>query len=152
MENKNEETQIYHVNLLKPYHQRRERINLIVSGGEEIQELETEELAIPYPVSDLNNYDFERFKGDSALEGRLSSTEINNLRKLLGRHQKVFSNEPGKTHLVEHDFELISNKPIRSKPHRTSQCQTKIIKPKLNECWILTSLKLDSRTMRRPII
>ncbi|GBN13399.1 hypothetical protein AVEN_69184-1 [Araneus ventricosus] len=41
--NKNYKTQIYHVNLLKPYHQRSELINLIVSGGEEIQALETEE-------------------------------------------------------------------------------------------------------------
>ncbi|GBL74979.1 hypothetical protein AVEN_243785-1 [Araneus ventricosus] len=71
MVSKNEKTQIYHVNLLKAYHQRPERINLIVSGGEKIQELETEELAIPYPVSDPNIYDFERIKGDSALEGRL---------------------------------------------------------------------------------
>ncbi|GBO12577.1 hypothetical protein AVEN_158460-1 [Araneus ventricosus] len=37
MANKNDNTQIYHVNLLHPYHQRPERINLIVSGGEEIQ-------------------------------------------------------------------------------------------------------------------
>ncbi|GBM58815.1 hypothetical protein AVEN_179356-1 [Araneus ventricosus] len=33
METKKDKTQIYPVNLLKPYHQRPERINLIVSGG-----------------------------------------------------------------------------------------------------------------------
>ncbi|GBM54467.1 hypothetical protein AVEN_217154-1 [Araneus ventricosus] len=91
MENKKDKTQIYHVNLLKLYHQRPERINLIVSGGEEIQECETEELAIPYPVSDRNIYDFERIKADSALEGRLSLTEIESLKQLLGRHQRIFS-------------------------------------------------------------
>ncbi|GBM29685.1 hypothetical protein AVEN_156873-1 [Araneus ventricosus] len=120
MENKKDKTQIYHVNLLKPYHQRPERINLIVSGGEDIQERETEELAILYPVSDPNIYDFERIKADSALEGRLSLTDIESLEQLLGRHQKIFSNDPGKTHLVEHDFKLTSNKHIRSKPYRTS--------------------------------
>ncbi|GBN35863.1 hypothetical protein AVEN_153031-1 [Araneus ventricosus] len=58
MEGKKDKTEICHVDLLKPYHQRPELINLIVNGGEEIQERETEELAIPYPVSDPNIYDF----------------------------------------------------------------------------------------------
>ncbi|GBM54836.1 hypothetical protein AVEN_3823-1 [Araneus ventricosus] len=123
MEGRMDKTQIYHVNFLKLYHQRPERINLIVNGGEEIQERETGELESPYPVSDPNIYDFERIKADSALEGRLSLTEIEGLKQLLGRHQKIFSNDPRKTHPVEHDFELFSNKPIRSKPYRTSQRQ-----------------------------
>ncbi|GBM36648.1 hypothetical protein AVEN_221924-1 [Araneus ventricosus] len=100
MANKNHKVQIYHVNLLKLYNQRPERINLIVSGRQGIHELETEELAIPYPVSNPNIYDFERIKEDSAPEGRIISIAIDDLRKLLGRYQKVFSNEPGKTHLV----------------------------------------------------
>ncbi|GBM12258.1 hypothetical protein AVEN_155263-1 [Araneus ventricosus] len=41
MRGKKDKTQIYHVNLLKPYHQRPERISLIVNGREEIQERET---------------------------------------------------------------------------------------------------------------
>ncbi|GBL75596.1 hypothetical protein AVEN_93793-1 [Araneus ventricosus] len=76
MEGKKDKTQIYHINLLKPYHQRLERVNLLVNGGEENQERETMELTIPYPVSDPNIYDFERIKADSPLEGRLSPTEI----------------------------------------------------------------------------
>ncbi|GBL81175.1 hypothetical protein AVEN_120019-1 [Araneus ventricosus] len=99
MEGKKDKTQIYHANLLKPYHQKLERVNLIVNGGEENQGRETEELAIPYTVSDPNIYDIQRIKADSALEGRLSLTEIESLKQLLGRHQKMFSNDPEKTHL-----------------------------------------------------
>ncbi|GBN04115.1 hypothetical protein AVEN_232534-1 [Araneus ventricosus] len=58
MGGKKYKTEIYRVNLLEPYHQRPELINLIVNGGEEIQERKTEELAIPYPVSDPYIYDF----------------------------------------------------------------------------------------------
>ncbi|GBO13694.1 hypothetical protein AVEN_173620-1 [Araneus ventricosus] len=101
-----------------------DRFNIKCRGR--IQEIETEELAIPYPVSNPNIYDSERIKGDSALEGRLSLTEIENLRNFLDRHEKVLSNVPGKAHLVEHDFELFNNKPIRSKPYQTSQRQTEI--------------------------
>ncbi|GBN33624.1 hypothetical protein AVEN_59464-1 [Araneus ventricosus] len=121
---------------------RPERINLIVRGGEEFQEHETEELVIPYPVSEPNIYDFERIKGDSELEGRLSSTEIESLKQLLGRHQKVFSNNPGKTHLVEHDFEFISNKPIRSKPYRASQRQNEILKSEIKRMLELNIIEI----------
>ncbi|GBM98698.1 hypothetical protein AVEN_212899-1 [Araneus ventricosus] len=131
MANKNDKTQIYHVNLLKPYHQRPEKINLLISERKETPEAESDELGIPYPTADPNVYDFEEIIRDSALEERLSFLEIDELRKLLGRHQKVFSNEPGKTHLVEHDIELISNNPIRSKPYRTSQRQTEILKAEI---------------------
>ncbi|GBM26337.1 hypothetical protein AVEN_239341-1 [Araneus ventricosus] len=37
MEGKKDKTQIYHINLLKPYHQRLERINLLVNGGRKIR-------------------------------------------------------------------------------------------------------------------
>ncbi|GBM04413.1 Transposon Ty3-I Gag-Pol polyprotein [Araneus ventricosus] len=152
MEIKNDKTQIYHVNLLKPYRQRPERINLIVSGGEEIQERETEELAIPYPISDPNIYDFERIKADSALESRLSLTEIESLKQLLGRHQKVFSIDPGKTHLVEHDFELISNKPIRTKPYRTSQRQNETLKSEIKRILDLNIIEIRQSDYASPMI
>ncbi|GBL67053.1 hypothetical protein AVEN_221685-1 [Araneus ventricosus] len=151
MEGKNDKTQIYHINLLKPYHQRLERVNLLVNG-EENQERETEELTILYPVSDPNIYDFERIKADSALEGRLSPTEIDSLKQLLGRHKKIFSNDPGKTHLVEHDFELISDKPIRSKPYRTSQRQNEILKGEIKRMLDLNIIEIGQSDYASPMI
>ncbi|GBN03908.1 Transposon Ty3-I Gag-Pol polyprotein [Araneus ventricosus] len=152
MEGKKDKTQIYHINLLKPYHQRLERVNLIVNGGEENQECETEELTIPNPVSEPNIYDFERIKADSALEGRLSLTEIESLKQLLDRHKKIFSNKPGKTHLVEHDFELISNKPIRSKPYRTSQRQNEILKGEIKRMLDLNIIEIGQLDYASPMI
>ncbi|GBL73352.1 Retrovirus-related Pol polyprotein from transposon 297 [Araneus ventricosus] len=151
MEGKKDKTQIYHINLLKPYHQRLERVNLLVNG-EENQECEAEELTIPYPVSDPNIYDFERIKADSALEGRLSPTEIESLKQLLGRHKKIFSNDPGKTHLVEHDFELISDKPIRSKPYRTSQRQNEILKGEIKRMLDLNIIEIGQSDYASPVI
>ncbi|GBO02119.1 hypothetical protein AVEN_123499-1 [Araneus ventricosus] len=111
-----------------------------------------EDLANPYPASDPNIYDFQRIKWDSAVEGRLNSTEIENLRKLLGRHQKGFSNEPVKTHLVEHDFELISNKPICSKPYRTSQQQTEILKSEIRRMLDLNIIEIEQSDYASPMI
>ncbi|GBM85126.1 Retrovirus-related Pol polyprotein from transposon gypsy [Araneus ventricosus] len=151
MEGKKDKTQIYHINLLKPYHQRLERVNLLVNG-EENQEREAEELTILYPVSDPNIYDFERIKADSALEGRLSPTEIESLKQLLGRHKKIFSNDPVKTHLVEHDFELISDKPIRSKPYRTSQRQNEILKGEIKRMLDLNIIEIGQSDYASPMI
>ncbi|GBN44199.1 hypothetical protein AVEN_148422-1 [Araneus ventricosus] len=72
MANKNDKIQISNVNLLKPYHQRAEKINLLISEREETPENESDELGIPYPTSDPNVYDFEENIRDSALEERLT--------------------------------------------------------------------------------
>ncbi|GBM51196.1 Retrovirus-related Pol polyprotein from transposon 17.6 [Araneus ventricosus] len=151
MTNKNDKTQIYHVNLLKPYHQRPESVNLLFSGKHEILE-SGPELEIPYPASDPNIYDFEEIVSDSALSERLCPTQIEELRKLLGAHQKVFSNEPGKTHLVEHDIELISDQPIRSKPYRTSQRQTEILKSEIKRMLDLKIIEIGQSDYTSPMI
>ncbi|GBN03486.1 Gag-Pol polyprotein [Araneus ventricosus] len=152
MANKNDKTQIYHVNLLKPYHQRPEKINLLISERKETPEAESDKLGIPFPTADPNVYDFEELIRDSAIEERLSFSEIEELRKLLGRHQKVFSNEPGKTHLVEHDIELISNNPIRSKPYRTSQRQTEILKAEIKRMLFLKIIEIGQSDYTSPMI
>ncbi|GBM51276.1 Transposon Ty3-I Gag-Pol polyprotein [Araneus ventricosus] len=152
MANKNDKTQIFHVNLLKPYHQRTEKINLLISERKETPEAESDELRIPYPISDPNVHDFEEIIRDSALEERLSFSEIEELRKMLGRHQKVFSNEPGKTHLVEHDIKLISNNPIRSKPYRTSQRQTEILKAEIKRMLDLKIIEIGQSDYTSPMI
>ncbi|GBN66471.1 Retrovirus-related Pol polyprotein from transposon 412, partial [Araneus ventricosus] len=64
MANKNDKTQIYHVNLLKPYHQRPEKINLLISERKETPEAESDELGIPYSTADPNVYDFEEIIRD----------------------------------------------------------------------------------------
>ncbi|GBM24477.1 hypothetical protein AVEN_197130-1 [Araneus ventricosus] len=61
MSNKNYKSQIYHVNLLKPYHQRPESINLLFNGKHESLEPETK-LEIPYPTSNPNIYDLKKIE------------------------------------------------------------------------------------------
>ncbi|GBM38858.1 hypothetical protein AVEN_49727-1 [Araneus ventricosus] len=56
MTNKNDKTQIYHVNLLTPYHQGPESVNLLSSGKHENLE-SGPELEILYTTSDPNIYD-----------------------------------------------------------------------------------------------
>ncbi|GBN97562.1 hypothetical protein AVEN_102402-1 [Araneus ventricosus] len=66
MANENDKTQIYHVNLLKPYHQRPEKINLLISERKETPETESDELGIPYPTSDPIVYDQWRTESENS--------------------------------------------------------------------------------------
>ncbi|GBM73590.1 Transposon Ty3-I Gag-Pol polyprotein [Araneus ventricosus] len=91
-------------------------------------------------------------KAYSALEGSLSLTEIESLKQLLGRKQKIFPNDPWKTHLVEHDFELISNKHIRSKPYRTSQRQNEILKSEIKRMLDLNIIEIGQSKYASPMI
>ncbi|GFU56727.1 retrovirus-related Pol polyprotein from transposon 297 [Trichonephila clavipes] len=79
-----ESSQIYHINMLKPYYKRPEHVN----------------------VSELNKH--------------LHDKQMDRLRELLNKYSKCFSNNPGLTNLVEHEIQLVSDQPVRTKPYRMS--------------------------------
>ncbi|GIY94442.1 retrovirus-related Pol polyprotein from transposon 297 [Caerostris extrusa] len=83
MANKNEKGQTHHVNLLKPYHKRHERVNLAITKREEIFGNGSEDVEIKYPSFDANVFNFEEIVSESDLENRLSVQEIDEMRKLL---------------------------------------------------------------------
>ncbi|KAF8797265.1 hypothetical protein HNY73_001550 [Argiope bruennichi] len=127
MTGKEAKPQNFHVNLLKPYHNRLAEVNLVFYEEEVNVEMEND-LEIAYPTGDVNAYDFEEISQSSNLEERLTMEQIEELKELLHKHKTIFSNESEKTHLVEHDIKLISNQPVRSKPYRSSQRQAEILK------------------------
>ncbi|GFW81091.1 retrovirus-related Pol polyprotein from transposon 17.6 [Trichonephila clavipes] len=94
---------------------------------------DSNELEENFPCIDSNSniFDFDEITKHSQLGNRLNVQQIEKLKEILCRYSKIFSNEPGKTHLVEHDIELINDVPIRTKPYRMSARQTDLLK--LNE-------------------
>ncbi|KAF8768490.1 Retrovirus-related Pol polyprotein like [Argiope bruennichi] len=151
MTGKEAKPQIFHVNLLKPYHKRLAEVNLVFH--EEKVNVETEnDLEIAYPTGDVNVYDFEEISRSSNLEERLTTEQIGELKELLHKHKTVFSNKPGKTHLVEHDIELISNQPVRSKPYRTSQRQAEILKSEIKQMLDLKIIEMGQSDYTSPML
>ncbi|XP_055951586.1 uncharacterized protein LOC129987653 [Argiope bruennichi] len=151
MTGKEAKPQIFHVNLLKPYHKRLAEVNLVFH--EEKVNVETEnDLEIAYPTGDVNAYDFEEISRSSNLEERLTTEQIGELKELLHKHKTVFSNKPGKTHLVEHDIELISNQPVRSKPYRTSQRQAEILKSEIKQMLDLKIIEMGQSDYTSPML
>ncbi|GBN66027.1 Retrovirus-related Pol polyprotein from transposon 412, partial [Araneus ventricosus] len=129
---KKEKSQIYHINMLKPYYKRAERVNLLLTDKRD-QEVEENDLEIDYPETHHTEINLEEIIQASELEGHATEEDLKKLRKVLNQHREVFSNEPGKTDLIEHDIELISDKPIRCKPYRTSPRQNEILRAEIKK-------------------
>ncbi|GFU87362.1 retrovirus-related Pol polyprotein from transposon 297 [Trichonephila clavipes] len=99
-----ETSQIYHINMLKPYYKRPEHVNVIIND-ETKNSLADQELEIPYLENNSLIYDFEDVIQASELNKHLHDKQMDRLRELLNKYSKCFSNNPGLTNLVEHEIQ-----------------------------------------------
>ncbi|GFV40532.1 retrovirus-related Pol polyprotein from transposon 17.6 [Trichonephila clavipes] len=118
-----ESSQIYHINMLKPYYKRPEHVN-----------------------------DFEDVIQASELNKHLHDKQMDRLRKLLNKYSKCFSNNPGLTNLVEHEIQLVSDQPIRAKPYRMSHRQIEILKNEINRMLKLGIIEVGESDYMSPMI
>ncbi|GFX51067.1 retrovirus-related Pol polyprotein from transposon 412 [Trichonephila clavipes] len=95
---------IYLVNMLKPYHQREENINLLCINP--LKHDEEEDM----PSLELENEMslWSKIISDVQLNSKLSQSQRGQLKELLYEYSNLFSNIPGCTDLAEHDIELES--------------------------------------------
>ncbi|GFV05522.1 retrovirus-related Pol polyprotein from transposon 412 [Trichonephila clavipes] len=119
---------IYHVNLLKPYHRRPELVSLVV---EEVSDDIEGDAEIPYPDKQCTKFDYHEILRESQLQLKLSPSQIDELKQVITKNKDVFSPDPGTTHLMRMDIELISDKPIKTKPYRMSPRQINILREEI---------------------
>ncbi|GFT34623.1 retrovirus-related Pol polyprotein from transposon 17.6 [Trichonephila clavipes] len=111
-----ETSQIYHINMLKPYYKRPEHVN----------------------ASELNKH--------------LHDKQMDRLRELLNKYSKCFSNNPVLTNLVEHEIQLVSDQPVRTKPYRMSHRQNEILKNEINRMLKLGIIEVGESDYMSPMI
>ena len=75
-------------------------------------------------LADPIAFDFNEIVETNNLKERFNDEQFAQLGKLLIKYHKIFSNIHGKTKLLEHDIELISDKRIHLKPYRMTNRQT----------------------------
>ncbi|GFX55626.1 retrovirus-related Pol polyprotein from transposon 297 [Trichonephila clavipes] len=119
---------IYHVNLLKPYHRRPELVSLVV---EEVSDDIEGDAEIPYPDKQCTKFDYHEILRESQLQLKLSPSQIDELKQVITKNKDVFSLDPGTTHLMRMDVELISDKPIKTKPYGMSPRQINILREEI---------------------
>ncbi|GBO35269.1 hypothetical protein AVEN_202904-1 [Araneus ventricosus] len=87
---------------------RAETVNVLLS--EQVSpEINEADLEIVYPNADPDVYDFEEIIREGNLKEKCSPEQIAELEQVLNRHRKLFSNDPGRTDLIEHNIDLISD-------------------------------------------
>ncbi|GFS81708.1 CCHC-type domain-containing protein [Trichonephila clavipes] len=84
-----ETSQIYHINMLKPYYKRPEHVNVIIND-ETQNSLADQELEIPYLENNSLVYDFEDVIQASELNKHLHDKQMDLLRELLNKYSKCF--------------------------------------------------------------
>ncbi|GFU75978.1 retrovirus-related Pol polyprotein from transposon 17.6 [Trichonephila clavipes] len=83
---------------------------------------------IPYPDKQCTKFDYHEILRESQLQLKLSPSQIDELKQVITKNKDVFSPDPGTTHLMRMDIELISDKPIKTKPYRMSPRQINILR------------------------
>ncbi|GFU48088.1 retrovirus-related Pol polyprotein from transposon 412 [Trichonephila clavipes] len=145
-----ETSQIYHINMLKPYYKRSEHVNVIIND-ETKNSLADQELEIPYLENNSLVYDFEDVIEASELNKHLHDKQMDRLRELLSKYSKCFSNNPGLTNLVEHEIQLVSDQPVRTKPYRISHRQNEILKNEINRMLKLGIIEVGESDYMSPM-
>ncbi|GFV14748.1 uncharacterized protein TNCV_3959581 [Trichonephila clavipes] len=86
---------------------------------------------IPYPDKQCTKFDYHEILRESQLQLKLSPSQIDELKQVNTKNKDVFSPDPGTTHLMRMDIELISDKPIKTKPYRMSPRQINILREEI---------------------
>ncbi|GFX47839.1 retrovirus-related Pol polyprotein from transposon 412 [Trichonephila clavipes] len=139
---------VYHVNMLKPYHQREENINLLCINPlkhdeeEDISSLELEN----------ERSGWSKIISDVQLNSKLSQIQRGQFKELLYEYSNLFSNIPGCTYLAEHDIELESERAIVAKPYRMSPRQIEILKSEVNKMLELKKIEPGESDFTSPLI
>ncbi|GFT17701.1 retrovirus-related Pol polyprotein from transposon 17.6 [Trichonephila clavipes] len=139
---------VYHVNMLKPYHQREENINLLCINPLKHDEEED----IPSLELENERSGWSKIISDVQLNSKLSQIQRGQLKELLYEYSNLFSNIPGCTDLAEHDIELESERAIVAKPYRMSPRQIEILKSEVNKMLELKIIEPGESDFTSPLI
>lgn len=146
-----ERSRVYHINMLKPYFERPELINLVIAGSEQMEPVDAD-WDFPCVIEDPTKFDVEKLMGESKLEGKLEDAQISQLRNLLMEFSSVFSEKPGLTNLVTHHIELTSDRPIRTRAYRASHRQNEILKEEVEKMLKLGIIEVGESEYASPMI
>ena len=138
--NINGKLRTYHANLLKQYHPREDsaprRPNNNVAVCATVIEDKDGVTNINEDKEDLLELSYmkgtETFK-DVKVDENLDTTQVQELTLLLEKHQHLFSEAPGETHLTEHQIPLTSDTPVRSRPYPIPYNSRESLKMQLQE-------------------
>ena len=131
-------TQVCHINLLKPFYERDESVDKATvvltkvssrsQGHVQGQQSKESEMS-PVIESDV----FVNNSNCSPIFSGLTESQIYDLNRVFHLFPRVFSDQPGKTHVMCHEIDLIDTKPIKLHPYRMHPDKLKILEKEIIE-------------------
>ncbi|GFX97419.1 retrovirus-related Pol polyprotein from transposon 297 [Trichonephila clavipes] len=107
---------------------------------------------IPYPDKQCTKFDYHEILRESQLQLKLSPSQIDELKQVITKNKDVFSPDPGTTHLMRMNIELISDKPIKTKPYRMSPRQINILREEIKRLLELGLIEIGQSDFTSPLI
>lgn len=65
----------------------------------------------------LEKWQYNEIRASISLDKLLNENQQDQLQKILVKYAKLFSKIPGEINIMQHDMELMSDKPVRMKPY-----------------------------------
>ncbi|GFU44509.1 retrovirus-related Pol polyprotein from transposon 297 [Trichonephila clavipes] len=124
-------------------------VSLVV---EEVSDNIEGDAEIPYPDKQCTKFDYHEILRESQLQLKLSPSQIDELKQVITKNKDVFSPGPGTTHLMRMDIELISDKPIKTKPYRMSPRQINILREEIKRLLELGVIEIGQSDYTSPLI
>ena len=113
-------TKVFHINMLKQYTQR-----LPFEVGAAMSFVDV--------VPDDDVAETAESGDDVVLASTLTSSQLRELKELVGRYPDIFSDKPGNTTLVEHSIELSDARPVRVKPYKFPFAKIDMVKEEIKQ-------------------
>ena len=123
------EPRVYHINMMKKYHQRTEYVNFL--GSATVTAAGEEDALDRYALRlDSDDFDAEEMLNDTKVEPEFREA----LKNVICKYRCIFSEKPGLTDVTTMDIELTdTDKVVRSAPYRMSPRQTKILREEVDK-------------------
>ncbi|GBM03341.1 hypothetical protein AVEN_256888-1 [Araneus ventricosus] len=135
--------------MLKPYYKRPEQINYLSLEAEE--GIGVDELEIPHIEQTPNVLDLSEITPEPT-GSTLTEDQCQQLQNAIWKYRECFSNVPGKTDLVTHDIELVSDEQVISKPSRTLLKQNEILRKEIQKMLAMKIIEVGYSDYTSPMI
>ncbi|XP_038062382.1 uncharacterized protein LOC119732846 [Patiria miniata] len=149
----------YHTNLLKKYVRREDEKSEVMSVSNHLSlacagivEAADEDFDDDTPALELPPLEQNEYSTDVHIDENRSEPETQSVRNLLEEYTDVFTDMPGRTHLVEYTVKLTTDAPIRSKPYPVPHAVKDTIRKEVETMMRLGVIKSSTSPYAAPIV
>ena len=150
---------VYHANLLKRYHDRKEDVPKAkqdlecCSAG--IAVIEDNDVSDDEGNVDLLKIDYvneEEYLDKVKIGPDINDKQRKQVQKLLLKYEDIFTGEPGSTNLVNHKIELTTPQPIRQRPYAIPYAKKQAVKEEVKKMLQMGIIEPSNSAYNSPIV